>query len=110
MPGRKLQRLPAGVAMDLAASLIMTYGTTHYALTDRAQLQPGETLLVLGAAGGTGLSAIELGKLAGARVIAAASSDERLALGKGLGADETINSAPEEMGDGLRGLTGGAGF
>ena len=110
VPVRKLQRLPAGVAMDLAASLIMTYGTTHYALTDRAQLQPGETLLVLGAAGGTGLSAIELGKLAGARVIAAASSDERLALCKRLGADETINYATEDMRERLRELTGGRGI
>ena len=105
----KLQRLPAGVAMDLGAALVVTYGTTHYALVERAQLQPGETLLVLGAAGGTGLSAIELGKLMGARVIAAASSDEKLALCRQLGADETINYATEDLRARLRELTGGRG-
>ena len=109
VPVDKLQRLPAGVAMDQAASLLMTYGTTHYALTDRAQLKAGETLLVLGAAGGTGLSAIELGKLMGARVIAAASSDEKLALCRELGADETINYATEDLRERLRTLTAGRG-
>ncbi len=105
----KLQRLPAGVAMDLGAALVVTYGTTHYALVERAHLQPGETLLVLGAAGGTGLAAIELGKLMGARVIAAASSDEKLALCRQLGADETINYASEDLRARLRELTGGRG-
>jgi len=109
VPAAKLQHLPAGVPMDLGAALIITYGTTHYALVERAQLQPGETLLVLGAAGGTGLSAIELGKLMGARVIAAASSDDKLALCRQHGADETINYATEDLRTRLRALTNGRG-
>jgi NADPH2:quinone reductase len=88
---------------------VLTYGTTQYALKDRAQIQPGETLLVLGAAGGTGVSAIELGKLLGARVIACASSDEKLALCRKLGADETINYATEDMRERIKALTGGRG-
>ena len=73
----KLVALPAGIDMEVAAALVITYGTSHYAPKDRAAIQPGETLLVLvlGAAGGTGISAVELGKLMGARVIAAASTD-----------------------------------
>ena len=94
---RKLVRLPAGIAMEAAAALVITYGTSHYALKERADIRPGETLLVLGAAGGTGISAIELGKLMGARVIAAASSEEKLALCRQAGADETINYASEDL-------------
>jgi NADPH2:quinone reductase len=105
----RLVPLPAGVAMESAASLLMTYGTSHYALQERAALRPGETLLVLGAAGGTGLSAIELGKLMGARVIAAASSAQKLALCRELGADETINYAQENLKERVKALTGGRG-
>jgi NADPH2:quinone reductase len=105
----KLTPLPEGIAMDAAASLLVTYGTTHYALRERAHLQAGETLLVLGAAGGTGLSAIELGKRMGARVIAAASSDEKLAVCRQMGADETINYATEDLRAGLKRLTGDTG-
>ncbi|CAN7766938.1 NADPH:quinone oxidoreductase family protein [Variovorax sp. LjRoot175] len=105
----KLVRLPGGVDMEAAAALVITYGTSHYALKDRAAIQPGETLLVLGAAGGTGLSAIELGKLMGAKVIAAASTDEKLALCKALGADETINYATEDLRERVKALTGGRG-
>lgn len=105
----KLIRLPEGIPMDKAAALVITYGTTHYALKVRAALRPGETLLVLGAAGGTGLSAVELGKRMGARVIAAASSDEKLALCRRYGADETINYAREDLREALRRLTGGRG-
>lgn len=105
----RLVPLPAGVAMESAASLLMTYGTSHYALQERAVLRPGETLLVLGAAGGTGLSAIELGKLMGARVIAAASSAQKLALCRELGADETINYAQENLEERVKALTGGRG-
>ncbi len=72
--------MPAGLAADRASGLIVTYGTSYYALKDRAGLKPGETLAVLGASGGTGLAAVELGKLMGARVIACASSDDKLAL------------------------------
>jgi NADPH2:quinone reductase len=106
---RKLVRLPEGISMESAAALVIAYGTTHYALKDRAAIQPGETLLVLGAAGGTGLSAIELGKLMGARVIAAASTDEKLALCRAHGADETINYATEDLRERVKALTGGRG-
>ncbi|TFZ02718.1 NADPH:quinone oxidoreductase family protein [Ramlibacter henchirensis] len=105
----RLVPIPAGVAMDVAASLLVTYGTTHYALQDRARLRPGETLLVLGAAGGTGLSAIELGKLMGARVIAAASSEEKLALCRERGADDTILYTPQNLKDEIRKVTDGRG-
>lgn len=105
----KVVRLPDGVSMDAGAALVITYGTTHYALKDRAHLQPGETLLVLGAAGGTGLSAIELGKVMGARVIAAASTDEKLEICRNHGADETINYSSEDLRDRIRELTDGRG-
>ncbi|WP_213957851.1 NADPH:quinone oxidoreductase family protein [Variovorax sp. dw_954] len=105
----KLVRLPQGIDMEAAAALVITYGTSHYALKDRAAIQPGETLLVLGAAGGTGISAIELGKLMGARVIAAASTDEKLALCRASGADETINYATEDLRERIKALTGGRG-
>ena len=76
---------------DIAAGLVLVYGTSYYALKQRANLQPGETLVVLGAAGGVGLAAVELGKAMGARVIACASTDEKLAVCKEHGADEGIN-------------------
>ena len=82
--------MPDAMPFDVAAAFIMTYGTSHHALKDRAQLKPGETLLVLGAAGGVGLAAIELGKAAGAHVVAAASSAEKAALAKAHGADIAI--------------------
>lgn len=106
---RKVVRLPDAVGMDAGAALVITYGTTHYALKDRAHLQPGETLLVLGAAGGTGLAAIELGKVMGARIIAAASTDEKLEICRSHGADETINYSSENLKDRIRELTGGQG-
>jgi NADPH2:quinone reductase len=87
----------------------MTYGTSHHALKQRARIQPGETLLVLGAAGGVGLAAVELGKLMGAKVIAAASSEEKLALCRQYGADETINYAEGDLRDGIKAATGGRG-
>ncbi|MEA2754025.1 MAG: NADPH:quinone reductase [Aliidongia sp.] len=82
--------MPDAMPFDEAASFILTYGTSHHALKDRAQLRPGETLLVLGAAGGVGLAAIELGKAAGARVIAAVSSAEKLEFAKAHGADDGV--------------------
>jgi len=85
------------------------YGTTLHALKDRAKLKSGETLAVLGASGGTGLAAIELGKLMGARVIACASSDEKLAFCRERGADETINYAKDDLKEALRKVTGGKG-
>ncbi len=84
-----------------------TYGTSYHALKDRAQLKAGETLLVLGAAGGVGLAAVNLGKIMGAKVIAAASSDEKLALCKEYGADGLINYTKEDLRESLKTLTGG---
>jgi NADPH:quinone reductase len=83
-------KIPDAMPFDQAAALLMTYGTSQHALKDRAQLRAGETLLVLGAAGGVGLAAVELGKAMGARVIAAASSPEKLALAREHGADEGV--------------------
>lgn len=105
----RLVPLPDGLDFDRAAGLTVTYGTTVHALKDRAQLQPGESLAVLGAAGGTGLAAIELGKLMGARVIACASSADKLAFAREHGADDTINYGEEDLKEALRRVTGGRG-
>jgi len=97
--------------MDYAggAGFLITYATSHHALKTRGNLKPGETLLVLGAAGGVGLTAVEIGKVMGARVIAAASSDEKLALCKQYGADEVINYSTENLRDRIKQITGGKG-
>lgn len=104
-----LMPLPPGFAFEDAAAFLCTYGTTHHALMDRAALQPGETVLVLGAAGGVGSAAIQIAKAAGARVIAAASSDEKCAFCKQLGADETINYSHGQLREELKALTQGKG-
>ena len=101
--------IPGDMPYDVASGFTMTYGTSHHALKQRARLQPGETLLVLGAAGGVGLTAVELGKVMGARVIAAASTDEKLALCREYGADEVINYTTENLKDRVKELTGGKG-
>jgi NADPH2:quinone reductase len=101
--------LPPGFALDDAAAFVLTYGTTHHALLDRAALKAGETVLVLGAAGGVGTAAIQIAKAVGARVIAAASSDEKCALCRELGADATINYSTANLRDELKALTGGKG-
>jgi NADPH2:quinone reductase len=101
--------LPAGMDFETGAAFLFTYETSLHALRDRGRLQAGETLLVLGAAGGVGLAAVEIGKVMGARVIAAASSEEKLALCRNLGADETINYASGNLRDRVKELTGGAG-
>jgi NADPH2:quinone reductase len=101
-PAQQLIKLPAPLDFDRAAGLCITYGTSLYALRERAQLKAGETLAVLGASGGAGLAAVELGKLMGARVIACASSDEKLAFARAHGADETINYARENLRDALK--------
>jgi NADPH2:quinone reductase len=101
--------MPGGLSFEQAAGVSITYFTSYYALKQRANLQAGETLLVLGAAGGVGTSAIELGKQMGAKVIAAASTDEKLELCKKLGADEVINYSRENLKDAIKELTGGKG-
>jgi NADPH2:quinone reductase len=101
--------VPDGVPLPEAPGLMYAYGTSFHALRDRARLQPGETLLVLGASGATGLSAIELGHVMGARVIAAASTEEKLAVCRKHGADETVNYDTEDLKTRVRELTGGAG-
>jgi NADPH2:quinone reductase len=101
--------LPEGISAEVAATTLYTYGTSYHALKDRAQLQAGETLLVLGAAGGVGLAAVELGALMGARVIAAASTEEKLALCREKGAVETINYETEDLKTRIKELTGGQG-
>lgn len=104
-----LVKLPEGVDMVSAPGFLYAYGTSHHALKDRAHLQPGETLVVLGAAGGVGLAAVELGARAGARVIAAASTADKLALCKERGATDTINYNTEDLKNAIKDLTGGKG-
>ncbi len=106
----QLVKLPADLDFERAAGLTVTYGTTLYALRVRAELQPGETLAVLGASGGTGLAAIELGKVLGARVIACASSDGKLAFAREHGADATVNYASDDLRNALRKLGGEHGI
>jgi NADPH2:quinone reductase len=98
-----------GMDFVTGASVMYNYGTSYHALKDRAKLQPGETLLVLGAAGGVGLAAVELGKMMGAKVIAAASSAEKLAICKEKGADELINYTEVNLKDKIKELTAGKG-
>jgi len=101
--------LPKDFSFVDAAAFIMTYATSYHALMDRAQLKAGETVLILGAAGGVGTSAIQISKAAGAKVIAAASTDEKCALCTSLGADATINYQRENLREGLKTLTDGKG-
>ena len=105
----RLVKIPANVDFDRAAGICVTYGTTLYALKDRARLKSGETLAVLGASGGVGLAAVELGKLRGARVIACASSAEKLAFAREHGADDGIDYANDDLKDALRAKTSGNG-
>ncbi len=101
--------LPPGFGLDDAAALAFTYGTSHHALIDRAALRTGETVLVLGAAGGVGSAAVQIAKAAGARVIAAASSDEKGAFCRGLGADVIVNTSRDNLRDALKAATDGKG-
>lgn len=105
----RLVKLPDALDFDRAAGLAVTYGTTLHALKDRADLKAGETLAVLGAAGGVGLAAVEIGKLMGAHVIACASSDEKCAFAKQHGADTTINYSKADLKEALKDATGGRG-
>ena len=108
-PAKLCMPLPPGFPAVDAAAFIMIYATSHHALIDRAALQAGETVFILGAAGGVGTAAIQIAKAAGARVIAAASTDEKCALCKTLGADETINYTTQNMREVLKVLTEGKG-
>jgi len=105
----RLVPMPDEMDFVSASAFVLTYGTSYHALKDRAQLQAGETLLVLGASGGVGLSAIQIGKAMGARVIAAASSDTKLAVCKSNGADELINYASEDLRTRVKAITAGRG-
>ena len=104
--------LPADISdedLELAGSFVLTYGTSLHALKDRAQAQPGETLLVLGAGGGVGLAAVEIGKLLGMRVVAAASSPAKLAAARSLGADEFVDYSREDLRERIKAITAGRG-
>ena len=104
--------LPRDIAddeLEVAGSFVLTYGTSLHALKDRAQVRPGETLLVLGAGGGVGIAAVEIGKLLGMRVIAAASSEAKLTAASDHGADETIEYTREDLRERVKALTGGRG-
>lgn len=110
VPADALVKIPPGLDMDRAAGLTVTYGTTLYALRERAALKTGETLAVLGASGGTGLAAVEIGKIMGARVIACASADDKLAFARAHGADDSVNYAREELRGALKKLGGEHGI
>ncbi|WP_194723013.1 NADPH:quinone oxidoreductase family protein [Noviherbaspirillum malthae] len=109
VPAQAVMPMPPGLDFDTAAAVTLTYGTSHHAVVDRAQLKAGETMLVLGAAGGVGLAAIEIGKALGARVIAAASTDEKLAVCREHGADATINYTTQDLREAIKAETGGKG-
>ncbi|MBS3187967.1 NADPH:quinone oxidoreductase family protein [Pseudomonas vlassakiae] len=109
VPFYNVMPIPEHMDFATAAAFGMTYGTSMHALKQRGQLQPGETLLVLGASGGVGLAAVEIGKAMGARVIAAASSAEKLAVAKAAGADETIDYSQASLKEEIKRLTGGQG-
>jgi NADPH2:quinone reductase len=109
VPAAGVRPVPEGMPMPVAAAWSTTYGTSYHALKQRADLQPGETLLVLGAAGGVGLAAVELGKAMGARVLAAASSAEKRQAALDAGADEVIDYSDGELKEKVKALTDGKG-
>ncbi|MCB1744749.1 MAG: NADPH:quinone oxidoreductase family protein, partial [Gammaproteobacteria bacterium] len=109
LPGAIVTPAPDDMPAPLAAAFPIAYGTAHFALARRGHLQAGESLLVLGAAGGVGLAAVEVGKLLGARVIAAASSAEKLDTARAHGADHCIDYSREDLRERLLALTDGAG-
>lgn len=108
-PAAQTIPIAPGITDEMAAAFTVTYGTSYHALFDRGQLKTGETLLVLGAGGGVGLAAVELGKAAGAKVIAAASSAEKLAAAKERGADQTVDYAKNDLRETVKSLTAGNG-
>jgi len=108
-PAAMTAPLLPGISTETAAAFTLTYATSHHALFDRGQLKAGESLVVLGAGGGVGLAAVELGKIAGARVIAVASSDEKLDAARAHGADDGINYGATDLREALKTATGGKG-
>ena len=108
-PVQALAPMPLAMDFETAAAITLTYGTSHHAVVDRAALKAGETMLVLGAAGGVGLAAIEIGKALGARIIACASTDEKLAVCQAHGADVLINYSKQDLRDAIKAATGGKG-
>lgn len=109
VPANAIIPMPPDMDFDTAAAITLTYGTSHHAVVDRAQLKAGETMLVLGAAGGVGLAAIEIGKALGATVIAAASTHEKLEICRQHGADAVINYSTEDLREAIRVATNGKG-
>lgn len=109
VPEQSVVKLPDAVSFEVGAATLLTYATTIHALVDRAQIKSGETLLVLGAAGGVGIAAVELGALLGARVIAAASSEDKLAFCRAHGASEAIDYSREDLKERIKALTKGNG-
>jgi len=108
-PAHNVIPIPDHISYQEAANLACAHGTAHHALVQRAAIQPGETLLVLGAAGGTGVAAVQIGKALGARVIAACSSAEKLAVARENGADEVIDYRAQDLRKELKAITGGRG-
>lgn len=108
-PEMVLSHIPNGVTDEQAACIMVTYGTSYHAIKDRGELKSGETLAVLGASGGVGQAAVELGKIMGARVIACASTDDKIDFAKKCGADDGVNYSSEDLKDRLKKLTGGNG-
>ena len=109
VPEQTVVKLPDAVSFEIGAATLLTYATTVHALVDRAQIKSGETLLVLGAAGGVGIAAVELGALLGARVIAAASSEDKLAFCRAHGASDAIDYSREDLKERIKALTKGNG-
>lgn len=109
VPSTNLTALPDGIGFDVGSVLPATYGTSYHALVDRARIEPGESLLVLGAAGGVGLAAVQIGRALGARVIAAVSSDEKAELSTSSGADEVIRYDLDGLRDGIARIVGSGG-
>ncbi|MCS6764401.1 MAG: NADPH:quinone oxidoreductase family protein [Candidatus Protistobacter heckmanni] len=109
VPAKMVMPMPPGLDFDTAAAITLTYGTSHHAVVDRGALNAGETMLVLGAADGVGLAAIEIGKALGARVIANASTDEKLAVCKEHGADALINYSTQDLREAIKVATDGKG-
>ena len=110
VPADRFWRIPAGMDFRVAAAFPLAYGTSYHALKDRARLEAGETLMVLGAAGGVGLAAVQLGKLMGAKVIACASTDDKLATCRQYGADVAINYSKNNLRDAVKEIVGDRGI